>query len=47
MELPGNRERTREVAPGLDIVENFFIKRTVKPWHRLPRAVVESIPRGV
>lgn len=26
----------------LDIRKNFFIKRSVKPWHRLSRAAVES-----
>lgn len=28
----------------LDIRENFLMKRVVKPWHRLPRVVVESHP---
>lgn len=26
----------------MDIGENFLTERAVQPWHRLPRAVVES-----
>ena len=30
----------------IDIGRNFFPMRTVTPWHRLPREIVQSVPSG-
>lgn len=43
------RDRTRgnNLRFGLDIREDFFTGRSVRPGNRLPRAVVVTIPRSV
>jgi len=43
----GNSLRLHQGRFGLDIRENFFSKRAVRSWHRLPSEWGESLSLGV
>jgi len=40
--MRGDGLKLRQVRFRLEIRKNFFIKRVIKPWPRLPKAVVQS-----
>lgn len=43
-ETSKRKEETASNCTGMNIKENFVMERMVRDWHRLPSAVVESLP---